>query len=340
VKVVDIVKDLVGPETEIYVYDPKLEQPDGPRPQRNERKLDSLNDIPPHSIVIQLTPNKYHVPTMEELARNPNVEGIYTEKPIGLSSGEMQRVRQVAEHGGKTMVLGDHELFVMPALYAAMGLKVPGGEYVHIKSDPTGAIKQALDSGRPLLGPIKHVVGVHHELGNIAGRQGLRTRGQGGVLLDLYVHFLNGIGVLGLKPNHYDHVDLKLARNANGATEFSPLPREGKEAEDYANLKGTMDNGATFEFDLKQFADARDSRLELTDVNGRRIVLHRDDHTVDIYEGDRLVGSIGHDVNVYWGMMNYALSYMGQRSGGTMFLPEQTDAIATIEAANRAYAPP
>jgi predicted dehydrogenase len=340
VKVVDIVKDLVGPETGIHIYDPKLQQPGGARPQYNETVLASLSDIPPDSIVIQLTPNKYHVPMMEELAKNPNVTGIYTEKPIGLDSSQMRRVKAVADTAGKTMVLGDHELFVMPALYKAMGLKVPGHEYVDISSVPPGPFREALEAGRPLLGEIKHVKGVHHELGNIEGRQGLRTRGEGGVMLDLYVHFLNGLGVLGMKPVRYSSVRLKQADRVDGRTELKPMPREGAAAEDYANLKGRMSNGATFEFDVQQFAEARESRLELTDVLGRRLVLHRDSHTVEVFDGDLLVGTLRHDVNVYWGMMDYALSYMGRRSGGTMFLPEQTDAISAIEAANAAYTPP
>jgi predicted dehydrogenase len=332
VKVVEILKYLTK-KTGIYDFDPKLNDPkSGQNPLRGEIKLENYaNEMPPNAHVVLLTPNRFHVPQIIELSQHPNVAAIYCEKPAGLTTSDMQKLLLLSHQKKKPVVLGDHEYLVMAPIYRLLNTKNPFANYAQISDDPQGKIAQHFRSGTPILGPITRVEGVHRELGNIENRHGLRVKGQGGVILDLGVHFFNALSLIDLVPSSYRNV--ALSENANG--KFIPLTKDSANAEDLAVMSGQMSNGAEFSFELQQFSPKRESWLSLSDDRNNYVILDRDHRVAKVFKGGEYIGAINQPVGVYHGMMNHFLTH-ARDDDNIQLVRHHTDVINAIEEAKRA----
>lgn len=310
---------LTGGTDHRYLYDPQRKPNAG-------TWVNTLDEIPDGAAAFILTPNRFHLEQLRELSQKKNLKGIYVEKPVVISKAELAQLDEVVRNSKVPIYFGDHYLGVALPLLVAQGQPNAYSSQVRVVRDPTGKLAQAIQSGKPVLGKITKVSAKVLELG-----QGLEKRtgyfskkAGGGVLLDLQIHLSNLAGKMGLDISRVTKKEL---------TPFHAATEPSDAAEERARFSGVLPNGGTFDFEVGQFAAARQNYFELTDDTGHKLILDLNMRTVS-YRGPHGedLGMLAGPIDPYVQTVHQALRFFESATGNQTYNYElQRAATAAIE---------
>jgi len=317
----------------------------GRDPAKIGNVLGSLDDVPPDTRALVLSPNRFHTAQIEQLARNPNVKGIYVEKPMGINLTDLKKLDSVVASSGKAMYFGDHYVMASGAMTALMGKQMPFKNLVRITHDPTGKLASALQDGKSVLGEIRSIEGrtIYEGSDNLLTSRGWLQKASmgGGVMLDLQVHLNNVLSNLGFSAERIDDVVRMVRPDAPGTPRgvFEALKPGSDLAEDFARVQGSMTGGAKFDLTVAQFEKNPENVLKLTDKSGHSLAVDFETRKV-AYRGPdgTLLGEAEMAGDPVMLTMDHALNYFDSGDTVPMFYQEQRKSIELIEAAKAHWA--
>jgi predicted dehydrogenase len=316
----------------------------GRDPEKIGKLVTSLDATDVRGNALVLSPNRFHVQQIEQLVKNPNVTGVYVEKPMATNLEELKKLDGLVAAAGKPMYFGDHYVFAAAPLFALMGKALPGENLVQITSDPTGRLKAALDSGQPLLHGVKAIDAKTEFPGddNLLKRSWLQKASlAGGVQLDLQVHLENVIHQLGFEESKLDSVERKVRPAGEGVPRgtFVPIDPKADQAEDFAHVKATLEGGAKLNLEVAQYVPTTDNHVTLTGDDGCQLKMDLESRVVQYLGADGAVlGEAKLAADPVLLMMNHALGYFASGDKQPVFYEEQRASIRAIEAA-KAFKP-
>jgi predicted dehydrogenase len=346
-----------------YVYAPELVREDG---SENRAALDELcrryrldpsvfgtimqspDHVPDGAIAFIFSPNDRHDDQLEALLRSPKTLAVYVEKPMAINGDELKRVDSLTRQHAKKIYFGDHYLFASIGLFALMGKHMPYKNLLTAHGELSGELSQAVTSGAPVLNNITRIdaraIFVGHE--NLLNRRGwLEYADQGGgVLLDLQVHLSNLFHALGFQVEEICHVECRVrpswlnddieTRLALGL--YRQRVKNEELAEDRAFMYGRTTSGATFVFEVAQFAEQKDQAnyFQVSDSEGKSLKLYFDHpYKVELLDSQKnVLGKIEQKADAVLLMMHHALSYIHfDEDNEPLFYDEQRASIDFIE---------
>lgn len=359
-----------------YVYAPQLVREDG---SVNEEAVQELcdryglvrsvfgtimrspDDVPDDAIGFIFSPNQWHDDQLDALLKSPSTKAVYVEKPMAIDRKELQRVDELTRLSTKKIYFGDHYLFAGIGLFALMGKHMPYKNLLTAHGELSGELSKAVESAAPLLRNIERIearsVFIGHET-LINGRPWLEQANLGGgVLLDLQVHLSDVFHALGFEIRKLRHVECRLRppglEYKGGEKDptlglYKPLEKDknnladgkNKLAEDRAFIQGETTSGATFVFEVGQFAESKDraNYFQVTDENEKTLKLYFDHpYKVEyIDKQNKVIGSLEQKADAVLLMMHHALSYFHSNEDNIpMFYHEQRASIDFIEHVKR-----
>lgn len=310
----------------------------GRNPQTIGEVVRSPDDFPDSTRAFILSPNRFHVSSLVELVDNPNVNSIYMEKPPAINRAQLERLARTLAQAHKPVFFGDHYLYKATGLLKLMGKESIHTDALDLRFDSKGVLARALRGDAPVLGPLKSVEAVTTFRGAenlLDGRDWLEKASLGGgVLLDLAVHQLNVLHLLGLEFEAIESAQRKVRPNGVGVPRgtFVPLDPKSDLAEDYALVQGRLEGGIPITLKVAQFEKQHVNRLSLSDVHGRKAILDYATRTVQIFEEETLIGELRCEADPVLLMMDHALHYFDSQDTEPMFYHEQKASIEVIEA--------
>jgi hypothetical protein len=334
----------------IRIYDPKYLGTTGIMNMRSDSLIDpvtsSLNAIKKDSVALILSPNQFHLSQIKALANNPNIKGIYCEKPMVINQSELVQLDKVLKTTDKPVCFGDHYYFKKLALLSLMGVPVPYKNLLDIELDETnGKISECMEKSKPILGKITSIKARKIENGSptLLNRTWLQNKAGGGVLLDLGVHIFDVNNLLGLNVKNIDSVDLKKYPFVGRIDKSKGVFREmgSQEVEDYARITGTATGGAKFDYEMTAYGLENTDYLLLEDENNFKLRIPSDNARAIEYldNNNKVIGRVSMKVNNYMLIFDHILSYFNSKKDNTspLFYNEQKDSILLIEKIKRIF---
>jgi len=297
-------------------------------------KLINLEDAPSDSLVLILSPNKFH---LEQALICLNIGlPFYMEKPLAIDQAEIDRFtdafsgRQLAK-----CCCGDYYFFkALPLLafflsdwrlkaepwLSALPPRGVFGDVVRVEG-------RLFESGHDLRGTLEHRAWL------------TKVASGGGMLLDLMVHFTNIFLLLGYS---FDKLSsCALYKNIDGQLGcFTPLDSDAI-CEDRAEVRGFLNGHIPFSFEVSKYAERQDRWLKFHDRDNRQLVMRFDLHnTLEIISpnSDEPKAEICLRVDPYLLTMSEALHFLlTPGPPARLYFEEQAASICLIEKMKTLY---
>lgn len=256
------------------IKDRVIYDPDPQRVHDEEAKI-IPSDIAADKIAFILSPNNFHASQALDFL-NRNIR-FYVEKPVAIKSSEIDQLDAAVAKAKEPSYYGDYYFFKALGLLSLMGIEMPFKEHLKIEQDYGHALRNAMDTGKPLLGNIRKIEASLLEgegsAGTIQGREWLGDIKQGGgMLFDLMVHLTNIAGMLDLSVDTIDKVYLGTRTDERG--KYNPLSLYNWDtAEDFAQVQGKTSNSIPIKFAVGKYAKAHDRYVLLEDAIGAQLKL-------------------------------------------------------------------
>lgn len=255
---------------EISIYDP-----DATKIHADETKIDNVDFMKSGEIAYILSPNNFHAPQeLNFLAQNIP---FYVEKPIAISVLEIDKIDRALKKTKSPSYYGDYYLFKSLGLFALMGIEMPFKEHLKVEKDFNNNLRNAINSGKPLLKNLVRIEGYLLEgegsAATIEGREWLGDLKQGGgMLFDLMVHPLNIINRLNVPIDIINKVSLGVRTNERG--KYIPIPTGNwQTAEDFAEANGKTKDGIPVKLVVGKYATKHNRYILLEDETGEKLKL-------------------------------------------------------------------
>lgn len=306
-----------------------------PKKVRDEEVKIVPSDITKDKITYILTPNNFHAFQSLDLLKRGMP--FYVEKPVAINSSEINQLDEAVKQAKEPSYYGDYYLFKALGLFSLMGIEMPFKEHLRVEQDDNSALRRSIDSGKPLLGKIKKIEAHLLEGGDVSaatieGREWLGELSQGGgMLFDLMVHLTNLAHILGSSIDALDAVRLGVRTEERGV--YSPIElHDWTTAEDFAQVSGTMVDGATFDFVVGKYAKEHNRYVLLEDENGTKLKLSfTTDNSVEWIDANgKIKGKVVLLADPYMLTMVDAIEHL-TKGKGPRFYQTQRESVIMIE---------
>lgn len=297
--------------------------------------VDGEYDVSDSSIFC-LSPSKYHAAQILDALKNgkaKGIKGVYVEKPMCTSPEQLKEIEKALKESEIPLYCGDHYFFSNMAGLRLMGVDMPYAERVKIAFDNSRNKKftECINGAKAYFDPedIKCVVTKMNEYGSdeLLKRVWLQSKPKGGgILLDLQLHALDLLNIMGLKTTKITSVyglkypfvgeaianeERHLSKSLRGI--FRPI--EAGEVEDRILMTGIINDKTMATFECSQFMPRGEKYITIEGHNGQKInlLISSGERKVQLLdENNEVLAEASTEGKPYDLMMEHAQSYFSK----------------------------